>query len=263
MEIGTVIEATKYVTIPNPCMPTVAKPIPTLASRSELSSEERLPREVLKAAGCFLYVELVIAMFLSNGVTKWTVLGIVTISILIAWAIFEFIDRSEKRLIDEVAKIFGYWFIIKLAVEMAGGLERWLGSPSAPVGSWVLAAAIAAFMLYWTIWKCKKIKIRPFPQSDPIQMGSHKSVIGMKERIEHAYTLHESGQHRTVVETLLELPTSVLEEPRTAYLLGTSLASLGRKKEACKAFERARLETPEAVYWQRCREMKTWLQFME
>lgn len=83
---------------------------------------------------------------------------------------------------------------------------------------------------------------------------------GTKMRIDQANTLQEMGRNEEAISLLLELPTSVLEEPMAAYVLGCSLASLGRKEEACKAFERARLETPEAVYWQRCRQIKVMLE---
>lgn len=83
----------------------------------------------------------------------------------------------------------------------------------------------------------------------------------MKSRINHIFLLHEEGKYDQVVTSLLELPKSVLEQPKPAYLLGSALASLGRKEEACEAFDHARLESEEGSYWQSCRMMKAALQF--
>lgn len=83
----------------------------------------------------------------------------------------------------------------------------------------------------------------------------------MKRQIDRIFLLHEAGKHEQVVISLLELPRSVLEEPKPAYLLGSALASLGRKEEACEAFDRAKLNTEEASYWQSCRQMKVMLEF--
>jgi hypothetical protein len=75
-----------------------------------------------------------------------------------------------------------------------------------------------------------------------------------------AYCLDKTKKNEEVVQALRRLPESALTCPKVAFLLGCALASLGHKEEACKAFDRARLDTPEATYLRCCRQLKVMLE---